>query len=530
MGARSQPLLEIVNNSPQRSVGNVDGEDDEKLEKRTTTDGVLVVLGPEEDEASRIEGERGGMLPPPSPSVPLGDELHDDDDDEAMDETYAAGAVFAVHDPPNDDMDEDEPPLAESPQEQLFLPGDDDDELSFPPSRPKSSLSLQVQTRDVSEEVPEATSTPKPKVAPKPVPSALASIPRTTSASISASAQGPPRTPSRTRAYSGMSTPIHLSAGSGLGGRMDSHPASKTLVPTPSRKGALSRRLEEENRNRERSNSVASSIVVSKRSIVPLPSTPKVKPTTPARASTSTKGKTAPTPSAEVIEISSSPEASPNVARTNAQDVISKRARRLEAKKREKERDKDVKVKKESMGEKGKGRTSTASGVVIDLTSDKDEDDDEGGSSNKAKAKGKQSTKEPTEDKGDSGSDSDPPIDGDSDDSAEIVATVPLRRNPIQATRTGSSSSQQPSRSIADRLKKPGYSAAATRLKSLPMKRPKDGDSGDDRPMKRAREAKAGRGGFVPTIGTVKTRPVSASIASGSSKVSDRGKRKERDR
>jgi hypothetical protein len=61
------------------------------------------------------------------------------------------------------------------------------------------------------------------------------------------------------------------------------------------------------------------------------------------------------------------------------------------------------------------------------------------------------------------------------------------------------------------------------------MKRPKDGDSGDDRPMKRAREAKAGRGGFVPTIGTVKTRPVSASIASGSSKVSDRGKRKERD-
>lgn len=543
-GVRSQPLLEIATNWPSQLTR--EAQSDEHGKRRASSESVPETPGPEDNEGSKSEHEANDMLPSPPTSSPF---VYPEGDGGDGTKTVTPGqGTLAEQLDDDDDMHPPEPSRRESPEEQLFLPDDDtsqsqtpqpfmlsqdpqlfggysdEDEPPLPQPRVKSSWSKST-ARSPSEEVPEATSTPKPTAAASK--SNPSTVPKAVSTSSSSTGQGLPKTPTRSRVFPSntISTPIPLSAGSGIGGRMNSHPASKTLVPTPSRKGALSRRFEEESRSRERSNSLSTAVAPGKKpTIAPQPSTPKAKLTAKKAPATS-----------EVIEILSSPEISP---RTTAQNVIAKRKKKLDAKdkSRLKDGDDDVQVKREDLGRKAKARVSTAgaskantSNIVIDLTSDKDEEDDgkQRGNGSKAKGKAKESTKaaEPKakEDDSQSDSDSDPDLGADTDDSAEVVAAVPVRRNLAQTA----TQSQQPSRLITDKFRnKSGQSAAATRVKrsSDSLKRAKDGDSDDDRPLKRARERSASRGGFA--VGTVKTRPTTSltqTVASGS-------KRKERER
>ncbi|RXW11741.1 hypothetical protein EST38_g14114, partial [Candolleomyces aberdarensis] len=237
--------------------------------------------------------------------------------------------------------------------------------------------------------------------------------------------------------------PSSLSASAGKGDRSPNHPVSRTLFGTPGRKG-----------------SPLKSINLSTKLKKP---TPRKGPPPPP-----------PTSTEDVIEISSgsSPEQSPRVL---LQQKISKQKKKMEIKK-EKEKEKEQqqqqkttrKVSSSSAASGGKGNAdASAEADVIDLTMSNAEEEHQS-------------------------SDSEPAFDFDSDDSTEII-----RGAPRKAAGTGGAASKPPGsqakapaapvqqKRLADRLVKPGQSAAATRIKR--KQRPAvDGDN-DDRPLKRAK-------------------------------------------
>ncbi|KAJ2925428.1 hypothetical protein H1R20_g11721, partial [Candolleomyces eurysporus] len=327
------------------------------------------------------------------------------------------------------DEPEPEPPIAAPTSRVPIIPDDDDDEPPLPKPRQKY-ISPSVSESEVEAEQEKVDKAASPRTPARP--------PSAQSQSVSAStrmSQRNRRSPSKADMYL---RPSSLSASAGRGDRSPNHPVSRTVIGTPNRTG-----------------SPLKSINLST----------KLKKPTPRKGPP-------PASTEDVIEISSgsSPELSPRVL---LQQKITKQKQKMEMKKEKEQQQKTArKVSSSSSASGGKGNADTsaeAEADVIDLTMSNAEEEH------------RQS------------SDSEPAFDFDSDDSTEIIRGAPRKAaaGAGAASKPPGSQAKAPAaapvqqKRLADRLLKPGQSAAATRIKR--KQRPVvDGDN-DDRPLKRAK-------------------------------------------
>ncbi|KAF6744110.1 hypothetical protein DFP72DRAFT_929933 [Ephemerocybe angulata] len=441
----------------------------------------------------------------------------------------------------------------DEPEENLFLPGDeekdDDDEPPLPPPRKLKPARMPSPSSSSSSsssegEGPSKKSWTAPAKKSLPAPDSPVSAPllidvsESKGSNSSKKATIAPHTPGRTRkrnqSNASSSTlmlgDLSRSASPAKRKMENSHAASRTLVRTPTR------------------NTTTGSSMWG-------PSASKI---SKANSTGSVQKKVVPVKAEDVIEISSSPEPSP---RSVVQAQINRRKEKLLEKRKVKEEGAKGKIKEEGPkgtikeeGVKGKikvevnkgkekekekagsskgkptASANTSAGPVIDLTSDVDnDDDDEHGMvptptptpapDVKAKGKGRLPAKVADADSG-----SEVSFSSDSDDSVDYVKARP-------APKAGVPKPAPTQSRITDRVKsKSARSAAETRVKR-PPKRSMTGEDDDDadlRPLKRAREMSSKADTFHPVIKTQKTQKSIATMQP-SNRPLTQAKRKERD-
>ncbi|KAJ2914821.1 hypothetical protein MD484_g5612, partial [Candolleomyces efflorescens] len=397
--------------------------------------------GAPDNEAPEVVQEEEGAARSPSPEhVSLGSGAHVPPDEDAMHQDTDTSVedltiipVMEVEEEAGDDggleyVDEVEPQLAApTPRVPIFQDEDDDDIPPLP--KPRRKYRSPTSDSEVDSE-PEA----EEKVEKKSAAAALCTPARPPSSqSASASARGPQslrKSPSKADMYL---RPPSLAASASRGDRSPNHPVSRTLIGTPLKSINLSTKLKK--------------------------ATPRK--SLPQAESASTQ---------PVIEISSgsSPEQSPRVL---LQQKITKQMKKKEIKKEKAQQQQQQKANASSSSGGKDNADTSADADVIDLTMSNAED-------------------------GGQRSDSDHAYDFDSDDST-IIRGAPRKvfgtsRVAPAAPKPPASQAKAPAapvqqKRLADRLLKPGQSAAATRIKR--KQRPAvDGDS-DNRPLKRARSA-----------------------------------------